>query len=189
MTIRLSSERASVWRRTSSSSNWGVIYISHELQPTWTALAIRRGRDRFLALLRERDLLVPTKRARRRTTHPGAWRRPNLLADLVISAVHQAWVGDITYLTIEGDFLYLVLLTDVFSRFIVGYDLSDSLAHTGCLRALQQAIDRTPATTLQQLIHHSDHGMQYIAWPYDERLPQCGIRPSMGEVGGGQSLR
>ncbi len=77
---------------------------------------------------------------------------------------------------------YLALITDAYSRFIVGYDLSSSLAAEGCLRALNHAIGYK-TNELKGLIHHSDHGVQYTAWPYREQLQSVGIRSSMGEVG------
>jgi putative transposase len=157
--------------------------LHHELQEAMNALGISRGRDAFFDLLRERGLLVTTKQSRRRTTRPGLWRCSNLLAALRLERVHQAWVGDITYLTTEQGFLYLALLTDAFSRFIVGYDLSASLAAEGCLRALNQAIGLTAPCHLHGLLHHSDHGVQYLAWPYCDRLRSLGIQASMGEVG------
>lgn len=157
--------------------------LHHELQKPLAALGITRGRDAFFDLLRRQNLLVPAKRSRRRTTRPGLWRCPNLLADLQLGRVHQAWVGDITYITTEKGFVYLALLTDAFSRFIVGYDLSSSLATEGCLRALNQAIGQTANDDLKGLVHHSDHGVQYTARPYCDRLQSVGVRPSMGEVG------
>lgn len=157
--------------------------LYHELEGAMLALGIARGRDAFFDLLRSRRLLVPVKRNRRRTTRSGLWRCANLLAGLEIVRIHQAWVGDITYVATEQGFAYLVLLTDAFSRFIVGYDLSTSLAAEGCLRALDQAIADHGDQGLQGLIHHSDHGVQYTAWPYLERLYAVEMRSSMGEVG------
>lgn len=157
--------------------------LYHELRPKMAALDISRGRDAFFDVLRTHQLLVPVKRSRRRTTRAGLWRCPNLLADKQVLSVHQAWVGDITYVTTEQGFVYLALLTDAFSRFIVGYDLSSSLAVEGCLRALNQAITQTESGRLCGLIHHSDHGIQYTAEPYGQRLNSVGMRPSMGEVG------
>jgi len=156
--------------------------LHHELQKPLAALGISRGRDAFFALLREHDLLIAPKRNRRRTTRAGLWRCDNLLAGLDLHHVNQAWVGDITYLTTEQGFVYLALLTDAFSRFIVGYDVSSSLVAEGCLRALTAAITRSPHS-LVGMIHHSDHGVQYTAHPYQDCLQTAGIRPSMGEVG------
>lgn len=157
--------------------------LHHELQEPMTALGISRGRDAFFDLLRVHDLLVPVKRSRRRTTWAGLWHYPNLLIDLKISQVHQVWVADITYITTEQGFLYLALITDAFSRFIVGYDLSTSLAVESSLLALNQAIDQASPDTLSGLIHHSDHGVQYTAYPYRDRLQEVGIQASMGAVG------
>lgn len=157
--------------------------LYHELQEPLAQLGISRGRDALFDLLRDYDLLVPTKRNRQRTTHPGLWRCPNLLADWQPTAPNQVWAGDITYLATEEGFLYLALLTDAYSRFIVGFDLSASLALEGSLSALNQAIDQADPEQLQQLIHHSDHGVQYSSRPYRDRLQSVGIRSSMGAVG------
>lgn len=157
--------------------------LLHELQEPMAALGIHRGRDAFFELLAVHDLLVPTRRNRRRTTRSGFWRCPNRLVGLEVVQINQVWVADITYLSTEEGFIYLALVTDAFSRFIVGYDLSVSLAVEGCQRALEQAIRQTASSSLQGLIHHSDHGVQYTAWPYRERLQALGICPSMGEVG------
>ncbi|MDQ4078865.1 MAG: IS3 family transposase [Chloroflexota bacterium] len=126
---------------------------------------------------------MPTKRSARRTTRGAAWHDPNLLHAVQRERVHQVWVADITYLTTEEGFRYLALLTDAWSRFIVGYDLSAALAFEGCARALEQAVARTPPTALRGLIHHSDHGVQYSAYPYCDRLRTRGIHSSMRAVG------
>lgn len=161
----------------------GVRKLYHELQVPMANLGIQRGRDALFTLLRNHDLLVSVKRRASRTTYPGPGRCPNLLDGLTINRVNQVWVADITYLTTEQGFRYLALLTDAYARFIVGYDLSSSLVADGCLRALHQATARLPNSQLQGLIHHSDHGVQYSAWPYWQHLHHCGIRPSMGQVG------
>jgi transposase InsO family protein len=157
--------------------------LHHELRDPMAALGITRGRDALFELLRGHDLLIPSKRSRCRTTRSGLWRCPNLLTGLRLTHVNQAWVGDITYITTEQGFLYLALLTDAFSRFIVGFDLSSSLAVAGCQRALEMAIKQTSGADLSELIHHSDHGVQYTAWSYRERLQALGMLSSMGEVG------
>jgi transposase InsO family protein len=161
----------------------GVRKLHHLLQKRMTQAGISRGRDALFDLLREHNLLVQTKRNRRRTTRPGLWRCPNRLAELTVERPNQAWVSDITYLQTEQGFVYLSLITDAYSRYIVGYDLSTSLAMEGCLRALNRAIDQTNGINLSGLIHHSDHGVQYTAHPYHDRLKAAGILPSMGEVG------
>jgi transposase InsO family protein len=90
--------------------------LHYELQDSMSALGISRGRDAFFELLSAHNLLVPTRRSRRRTTHAGLWRCPNLLIDLTITRVYQAWVGDITYITTEAGFVYLALLSASISR-------------------------------------------------------------------------
>lgn len=157
--------------------------LLYKLQIPVAALEIFRGRDAFLDLLRRRDLLAPPKRNRRRTTHAGWWRYPNLIANLNVTKINLVWVGDITYITTEEGFVYLALLTDVFSRFVVGYDISSSLAVEGSFRALEHAVKNTPAENLEGLTHHSDHGIFYVGGAYQERMKEMGIHPSMGEVG------
>jgi putative transposase len=157
--------------------------LLHLLQPKLALLGISRGRDAFFDLLGRHDLLVATKRNRRRTTRPGLWKFPNLIADLRLNCIHQVWVGDITYITTETGFAYLSLLTDAFSRFIVGFDLSTSLAIEGCLRTLGMALKKSAMPSFAGLIHHSDHGVQYTSRPYCQQLFAVGIRPSMGEIG------
>lgn len=160
----------------------GTRKLHHELQKPLATLGISRGRDAFFDLLRQHDLLITPKRNRRRTTRSGLWRCENLYAGLKLQRINQAWVGDITYLTTTHGFVYLALLTDAFSRFIVGYDVSSSLAAEGCLRALNNGLKRAPQPP-EGMIHHSDHGVQYTAYPYRDCLVKAGIRSSMGEVG------
>jgi transposase InsO family protein len=157
--------------------------VLHEIRPMMNKLGIYRGRDAFFKLLGKRDLLVPQKRNKRRTTRSGLWKCPNLIAGLELDGINQVWVADITYLTTEQGFVYLALLTDAFSRYIVGYDVSSSLAVAGCLRALNSAIALSSSPKLEGLIHHSDHGLQYTAWNYCDRLRDVNVRSSMGEVG------
>jgi transposase InsO family protein len=157
--------------------------LHYLLQEPMAEAGIARGRDAFFDLLRQHDLLVPTKRSRRRTTRPGLWRCPNRLAEVAVERTNQVWVSDITYLQTEQGFVYLSLITDAFSRYIVGYDLSTSLAAEGCLRALNRALKQTDGVDLAGLIHHSDHGVQYTAYAYTDHLKTAGILSSMGEVG------
>ena len=84
-------------------------------------------------------------------------------------------------LTDQG-FRYLALVTDLYSRKIVGWDLSDSLSLEGALRAMRQAV-RQRRHPLSGLIHHSDHGVQYASRDYLDLLTHHGIRSSMGRVG------
>jgi len=126
------------------------------LQQALAEKAIKIGRDRFFDWLREQDLLTVSK--------------PN-----------QLWVSDITYLRTRKGFCYLALITDAYSRKIVGYDVSDSLELEGCRRALKHAMQT--ASNLSQLVHHSDRGIQYCSHQYTDLLRQSGVRISMASKG------
>ncbi len=109
------------------------------------------------------------------------WVHENLTQGLTLVKPNQLWVSDITYLrTLEG-FCYLALITDAYSRKIVGYDASESLNLEGCLRALKSATQT--ASNLTQLVHHSDRGFQYCSTPYTDFLRERKIRISMAAKG------
>jgi transposase InsO family protein len=139
------------------------------------------GRDKFFSLLRSRGLLVGRKRSSTRTTssyhHFHCYG--NLLKSVAVDGPNQVWVSDITYIRVGAGFSYLSLLTDKYSRKIVGWHLSQSLGIEGCLAALQQAL-RTSGDT-QGLIHHSDRGIQYCSASYTGLLRAHGMRISMTE--------
>jgi transposase InsO family protein len=137
------------------------------------------GRDKFFGLLRAEGLLVPRKRSYTRTTD--SYHRfhcyGNLLKDKEISGPNQAWVADITYIRTRDGFSYLSLLTDYYSRKIVGWQLSRSLSIEGSVQALEKALAGCRCT--KALIHHSDRGIQYCSMPYTEILHGHEMRISM----------
>lgn len=141
------------------------------------------GRDAFFDLLRDSGLLVRRKRIRVRTTFSAHRFRkyPNLIEELVVNRPNQLWVSDITYLRIAQDFAYLSLITDAYSRKIIGFCLSHDLSTDSCLKALHMAL----ATRLndQPLIHHSDRGTQYCSQAYTNLLKKKGIDISMTQSG------
>ena len=103
----------------------------------------------------------------------------NIIKDFKVSRPNQIWVSDITYIrTIKG-FCYLALITDAYSRKIVGYDLSNSLELSGCVRALNKALYK--AKNIDGLIHHSDRGIQYCSNVYTQILKRHKISISMTE--------
>ena len=108
---------------------------------------------------------------------------PNLIRGFDLERPHRLWVGDITYISLKGGFAYLALITDAYSKRIVGYDLNTTLERDGALRALRMAIDQTPQQKRQGLIHHSDRGCQYCSKEYVKLLTDNGIRISMTEKG------
>lgn len=157
--------------------------LLNKIEPMLSAEGLKIGRDKLFDLLRAKDLLVKGDKKFRRTTVPGFWRAPNRLQGLEICYPNQAWVCDITYIELEKDgFAYLFLLMDLYSRCILGWHVSSSLAAEGAERALQRAIDYLPNTGSRP-IHHSDHGVQYTSHSYMARLKDHGIQSSMGAVG------
>jgi len=139
------------------------------------------GRDSLFELLREHSLLVRKRRQRKpRTTFSCCWmkRYPNLAKDFIPTGALQLWVSDITYIRIREGFGYLSLITDAYSRKIVGYHLSEDLSARGCVAALRMALKNN--LQREGLIHHSDRGMQYYSAAY-MKLLGADIRVSMSE--------
>jgi transposase InsO family protein len=126
-------------------------------------------------------MLVKRKRAYAKTTNSyhHFHKYNNLIKELRITKPNQVWVSDITYIRTVKGFCYLALITDMYSRKIIGYDISDSLELSGCLRALKKALWHSrPAA---KLIHHSDRGVQYCSHMYVNELKKRGIKISMTE--------
>lgn len=144
---------------------------------------IEIGRDRLFELLRAHNLLIRRRRHPKQTTWSGhrLHKYGNLIRDLELNHPNQVYVADITYLqTLEG-FCYLALITDAYSRKIVGYDVSRSLCFEGSLRALQMALAPLSGSGPIQLIHHSDRGIQYCSHAYVDLLTTHGVQISMTE--------
>lgn len=141
------------------------------------------GRDKFFDLLRKNGLLVkPTKQYTVTTQSHHRFRiYTNLTSDLKVSRVNEVFVADITYLRLTKGFCYLFLVTDVYSRKIVGYDVSDSLSVDGALRAARMAL--RDVTDNEELIHHSDRGVHYCCDAYVKLMQKHSVRLSMGETG------
>ena len=155
-----------------------------KIQPLLQTDQLQIGRDRLFELLRKEDLLVKRRKTYRRTTIPGLWRAPNRLIGMTISHPNQVWVCDITYLEMEiGRFAYLFVLMDLFARYILGWHVATSLAADGALNSLHMALAHLPEVAQCDLIHHSDHGVQYTSHAYMNTLLSSHIQPSMGAVG------
>jgi putative transposase len=138
------------------------------------------GRDRLASLLHEANLKVKWTKARRvQTTYSGHHYavQPNLLREFHAVAPNQVWVADITYISVEGAPAYLFLITDQFSRKIVGYHIARSLHAMGAIKALQMALvaHRPP----RELIHHSDRGVQYCCHDFLDEIQGWELRSSM----------
>lgn len=145
---------------------------------------IEIGRDAMFDLLATHKLLI-RKRKRRvpATTFSDHWMRkyPNLIVDFIPTAPNQLWVSDITYITLKDDFAYLSIITDAYSRKIVGFYLSETLSADGCIKALQMALKNNPQ--LGRLIHHSDRGSQYCCADYVSILDKHFVKISMTQSG------
>lgn len=139
------------------------------------------GRDHLFALLRARNLLIRRRRHGKQTTDSRhrLKKYSNLIRDLDLTRANQLHVSDITYIATQEGFCYLALITDAYSRKIVGYDLSRSLSLEGSYRALQMALSKLSGPL--NLIHHSDRGLQYCSQAYVALLTKNGIRISMTE--------
>jgi putative transposase len=152
-----------------------------KLQKMLLPLSIEISRDGLFDILREESLLVRVRKNYRRTTSSTHRFRKysNLIKELSITKPNEVFVSDITYLdTIEG-FCYLALVTDLYSRKIVGWDVSESLSMEGCQRALRMALKGVKDP--EKLIHHSDRGFQYCNPRYIQILESLNSKISMTE--------
>jgi putative transposase len=157
----------------------GTRKLMKSLKNDFEKLHLKIGRDQLFRILRENDLLVRRKKYSSRTTnsHHRFYKYNNIIKNINITRPNQVWAADITYIrTIKG-FCYLALITDMHSRKIVGYDLSDSLELSGCIRALKKALYN--AKGIKDLTHHSDRGIQYCSYVYTDELKRKKIAISM----------
>ena len=149
------------------------------LKPKLEKLGIKLGRDGLFSLLREHKLLITPRKQYTKTTNSKHWMRkhPNLYRDVKVSRPEQVFVSDITYIESQQKVHYLSLVTDAYSRKIVGYELSDDMKTSSVVKALKRAI--RGRSTQKALIHHSDRGLQYCAANYQNVLKDNKIAPSM----------
>jgi transposase InsO family protein len=146
--------------------------------------SIQIGRDKLFEILGRNGLLVRRRRTRALTTQSFHWLRkyPNLIKEMQVNSPNQLWVSDITYVTSTKGFMYLFLITDAYSRMILGYKLSDNLKAINAVMALKMALHSQPANLLN-LVHHSDRGIQYCSDEYISILKSKKIWISMTENG------
>jgi transposase InsO family protein len=168
-----------VHKRRRSLPREGVRKLTKSLDHEFAKANLKIGRDTLFNVLRKHNMLTLRKKTSARTTNSyhRFYKYNNIIKDMEITRPNQVWVSDITYIrTIKG-FCYLALITDMYSRKIVGYDLSDSLELKGCVRALNKAIYQ--AKDIKHLIHHSDRGIQYCSNVYTQILKRNKIDISM----------
>ena len=142
------------------------------------------GRCTVERLVRDMGLqgAVRGKRWKTTITDEGSVRPADLVdRDFTATRPNQLWVADLTYVATWRGFVYVAFVIDVFSRMVVGWRVSSSLRSDLALDALEQALHARP--DLDDLVHHSDRGVQYLSIRYTERLSEAGIEPSVGSVG------
>jgi len=170
-----------VRKRRKSLPREGVRKLKKSLDGEFTKANLKVGRDTLFSVLRKHNMLTLRKKYSARTTNSlhRFHKYKNIVKNVEVTRPNQVWVSDITYIRTVKGFCYLALITDMHSRKIVGYDLSDSLELKGCVRALKKAIYQTK--NIKQLIHHSDRGIQYCSNVYTQILKGNKIGISMTE--------
>jgi putative transposase len=161
----------------------GVRKVLEKIKFKLNDQGVMMGRDRLYGILRPKGLLIRRGRRRIKTTDSRHGFRiyEDLHKSMLLTGPHQMLVSDLTYLDTDEGPLYMALITDAWSRKIVGYEVSDNLEAIGCLKALEKACGQLPKGATP--IHHSDRGSQYCCGAYIGRLKQQGIIISMTQDG------
>lgn len=157
----------------------GTRKLYYLLEQEFKANGIKIGRDRLFDFLRTSHMLIKPAKNYTKTTWSKHWLRkhPNLAKNEVINKAEQLWVSDITYVKTCKENCFLSLVTDAYSRRIMGYYVSDDLKAESVMQALKMAVGNRIYN--HDLIHHSDRGIQYCAEPYQDLLKKHGLRCSM----------
>jgi transposase InsO family protein len=155
--------------------------IHYLIQPQLKQNNISFGRDKLFKLMKDNDLLIKPRRRYVQTTNSKHWfkKYPNLTKTLTVSMPEQLWVSDITYLKTEEGNCFLGMVTDAFSRRIMGYSIEDNMEASTIAKALDMAIKSRQYQ--HALIHHSDRGMQYCSKEYVNLAIKNNIIMSMTE--------
>ena len=177
--IRLVKQKRKIWKKGSGRN------LHAALEEDFKRHKIKLGRDKFFDLLGRNHLLKPVKRLRTRTTfsYHHYHKYPNLIQGLAPERPNQVIVSDITYIWLRdcACFCYLFLITDMYSRKVLGYCLSEDLKTRSAIRALKMALRNMSGTA--GCIHHSDRGIQYCSYNYTDLLSDNNILISMTENG------
>lgn len=169
-------------QRKLSGSKTGGIKLYADLKPLFIQQGIKIGRDKFYDVLRRQRLLVPKAKNHHITTnsHHRYFKYPNLVKDKVPTRPEQLWVSDITYIKTNQGHQYLALVTDAYSKKIMGYKLDKHMKASLCTDALKMAIKNRQYPD-KQIIHHSDRGFQYCSNEYVSFAKNNNIQLSMTE--------
>lgn len=157
----------------------GTRKLYYLLKPTFDKQGIKIGRDALFAYLKKEHLLIKPKKNYIKTTNSKHWLRkyPNLLKEVRPQRPEHVFVSDITYVKSREKTHYLSLVTDAYSRKIVGYHLSDTMEAENVVKAFNMAVKHRQNN--KTLIHHSDRGLQYCADIYQKALKKYKVKPSM----------
>lgn len=177
--VGLINQKRKIWKRGSGRNLWKALasdFAEHK---------ITIGRDKFFDLLRRNGLLIHCKKRRVKTTdsYHRYHKYPNLIRGLKPIKANEIWVVDITYVWLSQSdcFCYLFLITDMYSRKIIGYWVDASLHAQGAINGLKMALHNTSPKQVQGCIHHSDRGIQYCCDAYIALLKKNGFTISMTE--------
>lgn len=179
LVIHLIKQKRKIWKKGSGRN------LHAALQEDFKRHNIKLGRDNFFRLLGRNHLLMPRKQRRTRTTfsYHHFHKYPNLIKGISPTKPNQVIVSDITYIRLRDteSFCYLFLITDMYSRKILGYCLSEDLKTSSAIKALKMALKNMSGT--EGCIHHSDRGIQYCSYTYTELLQDHKMHISMTENG------
>lgn len=158
--------------------------VYHQIKSLMQAASIKMGRDKLFILLAENDLLIKPKRRYVTTTNSKHWLRkyPNIVKGIAITAPEQVWVSDITYIKTDEGNCYLNMVTDAFSRKIMGYSIAQNMNTEEMKKAYDMAVSLRSYPN-EPLIHHSDRGLQYCSSEYVKISSENNICISMTENG------
>jgi transposase InsO family protein len=162
----------------------GTRKIYHLIKPDLEGANIKMGRDALFNLMDATNLKVAKRKRRYITTNSNHVfkRYPNLIKGVRPDGPNQIWVSDITYIRTGQKFLYLFLITDAYSKKILGCRLANTLDSIHAVNSLQDAI-KNNCQPIAGLIHHSDRGIQYCSKEYIKELNDNNINISMTEKG------
>jgi putative transposase len=164
-------------------SKLGGKKLYHKIIPALSIKEIKFGRDQLFKLLQQQELLIKPKRTYTQTTMSKHWLRkyPNLVKDIRVNAPEQVWVSDITYIKSDEGNCYLNLVTDAYSRRIMGYSIAANMDTGSMIKAYEMALKNRKTNNL--LIHHTDRGLQYCSQEYIKLSQENGVSISMTENG------
>lgn len=157
----------------------GTRKLYYLLKARFEKEGIKIGRDALFQYLKRENLLIYPKKRYTKTTFSKHWlkKHPNLLKNIKPNHPEQFFVSDITYLKTQASILYLSLVTDAYSRKIMGFSVSKNMNAENVAKALKMAVKNR--ITNNSLVHHSDRGLQYCSDYYQKILSKSNIKPSM----------